>query len=238
MLKSAKSLYGNKLGATDGNIGHVKDLYFDDQDWKIRYLVVDTGDWLPGRQVLIPPHALGPAEPNSKILAVKLNKAKIENSPSIATHLPVSRQYEEEYYRYFGWPSYWIGEGMGPIVPMPIPGPGAVDPTTPGALTPKGDPHLRATRAVEGYAVQGTDRVAGKVEDFLINQQAWRICKLVIKTGHRFSGHENEISTNLVQRISYMESTVFVNLTGEQLESPNPDRLAQMEKRPATLLPI
>jgi hypothetical protein len=59
MLQSIKQLYGNKLGASDGDIGHVKDFYFDDQNWAVRYVVADTGSWLPGRQVLISPHAFG-----------------------------------------------------------------------------------------------------------------------------------------------------------------------------------
>ena len=59
MLRSIKQLYGDKLGASDGEIGHVKDFYFNDQHWAIRYLVADTGSWLPGRQVLISPHSLG-----------------------------------------------------------------------------------------------------------------------------------------------------------------------------------
>jgi hypothetical protein len=57
MLRSIKQLYGDKLGASDGEIGHVKDFYFDDQSWVVRYLVADTGNWLSGRQVLISPHA-------------------------------------------------------------------------------------------------------------------------------------------------------------------------------------
>lgn len=107
-----KQLYGNKLGATDGEIGHVKDFYFDDQNWAVRYLVADTGSWLTGRQVLISPHSLGLLDHQVKLLHVKLTRSQIENSPSIETHKPVSRQYEEEYYRYYDWPFYWQGDGI------------------------------------------------------------------------------------------------------------------------------
>jgi PRC-barrel domain len=57
MLKNIKDIYGTKLTATDGEIGHVKDFYFDDKSWAVRYLVVDTGSWLPGRLVLLAPQA-------------------------------------------------------------------------------------------------------------------------------------------------------------------------------------
>ena len=100
MLRSINQLYGDKLGASDGEIGQVKDFYFDDQNWAIRYLVADTGSWLPGRQVLISPHAFGSLYQAGKLLLVNLTRKQIEDSPSIESHKPVSRQYEEEYYRY------------------------------------------------------------------------------------------------------------------------------------------
>ena len=61
MLRRAKELTGYKLGARDGEIGKVKEFYFDDQSWTVRYLIADTGGWLTGRQVLISPYALEPA---------------------------------------------------------------------------------------------------------------------------------------------------------------------------------
>ncbi len=124
MLRSIKQLYGDKLGASDGEIGHVKDFYFDDENWAVRYVVADTGSWLPGRLVLISPHAFGNLDQAGNILRVNLTRKQIEGSPSIESHKPVSRQYEEEYYRYYGWPYYWQGDalwGMGgfPILELP-----------------------------------------------------------------------------------------------------------------------
>ena len=107
MLCSIKQLYGNKLGASDGDLGHVQDIYFDDQSWAIRYLVADTGTWLPGRQVLISPYSLGRLDQAEKLLRVNLTRSQMENSPAIESHKPVSRQYEAEYHRYYGWPLYW-----------------------------------------------------------------------------------------------------------------------------------
>src|SRR3984957_15333038 len=112
MLRSIKQLYGNTLGASDGEIGQVKDFYFDDQNWAIRYLVVATGLWLSGRQGLISPHSIGRLDQAERVLRVDLTRKQIENSPSIESHKPVSRQYEEEYYRYYGLPCYWQGDGL------------------------------------------------------------------------------------------------------------------------------
>ena len=97
MLLSIKQLYGEKLRASDGEIGHVKDFYFDDQKWVVRCAVVDTGSWLLGRLVLIAPHAFGNLDQNRSLLLVNLTRQQIENSPPIESHKPVSRQYEVQY---------------------------------------------------------------------------------------------------------------------------------------------
>ena len=104
MLRSINQLYGSKLRASDGEIGHVSDLYFDDQQWTVRYLVADTGSWIPGRLVLIPPQVvgIGSLRQEGNRLPVNLTRKQIEDSPPIESHKPVSLQYEEEYYRYYG----------------------------------------------------------------------------------------------------------------------------------------
>src|SRR5271170_4038959 len=110
MFQSIKKLYRETLRALDGEIGHVNDFYFDDKSWAVRYLVADTSSWISGRLVLLAPHAFDSLHQDGKVLLVNLTRKQIENSPSIDTHKPVSRQYEEEYYQYYGWPSYWMGD--------------------------------------------------------------------------------------------------------------------------------
>ena len=225
MLQSIKQLYGKNLGASDGEIGQVKDFYFDDQSWAVRYVVADTGSWLPGRQVLLAPHAFGSLRWAGNVLSVNLTRNQIENSPSMESHKPVSRQYEEEYYKYYDWPSYWQGDalwGMSgvPILArsaMPIPS----EPDAPCASHPnRADAHLRCTQAINGYDIKASDGTIGHVCDFVMDAQSWAICKLVIKTGHLLSSKEVEIATSNVDRISYEESTVYVNLTMEALTAP------------------
>src|SRR5579859_5465196 len=117
MLRKTKDLKGSKLSARDGLIGHLKDFYFDDQTWTLRYLVADTGDWLSERRVLLSPFAvtrLG-REPQDSV-AVNLTKQQIADSPSIEEHKPISRQYEAQYAQYYGWPNYWPGPLLwGPV---------------------------------------------------------------------------------------------------------------------------
>ena len=230
MLRSVKQSFGDRLGASDGEIGQVKDFYFDDQSWAVRYLAADTGSWLPGRKVLISPHAF-PEGFRGEILRVNLTRKQIENSPPFESHKPVSRQYEEEYYRYYGWPYYWQGDGLWgmsgfPILELPAkPFPG--EPGAAKAAQPeRADAHLRSAKAVIGYRLQASDGTIGHVCDFMMDDQSWAIDQLVIKIGHRFSGKEMEIPTSKVERISWEESTVFISLTREGVEQSPAHHLA------------
>jgi hypothetical protein len=112
MQNKAKALKGYKLHSLDGEIGRVKEFYFDDRHWTIRYLVADTGNWLAGRQVLISPYALGAVSSEEQHVVVDLTKKQIEDSPSLNSDKPVSRQFEEAYYGHYGWPMYWTGPYM------------------------------------------------------------------------------------------------------------------------------
>ena len=224
MMQSLKHLFNHKLAASDGEIGHVKDFYFDDQSWAVRYVVADTGNWLPGRQVLLSPLAFGGLQPAEKFLGVSLTRKQIEDSPAIDAHKSVSRQYEEDYHRHYGWPYYWEGDGLWggtrgfPILDVPpnfVPGEAAA-PVTP--KIEQADAHLRGVQAVNGYHLQATDGIVGHVCDFLMDDQSWAIGELVVKIGHRFTGKEVRIPTAKVIRISYEESKVYVSLNTEAVE--------------------
>jgi hypothetical protein len=224
MLQSIKHLFGDKLGASDGEIGSVKDFYFDDQNWAVRYVIADTGNWLSGRQVLLSPHAFGSLKPVDKILPVNLTRKQIEHSPLIELHKPVSRQFEEEYHRYYGWPYYWEGDGLWggmrgfPVLETP---PKFASSEAAAPVLPKAehaDPHLRSAQAVTGYHLETTDGIVGHVCDFMVDAKSWAIGQLVIKIGNRFTGKEVRLPVGQVDRISFKQSTVFVKLTKEAVE--------------------
>src|ERR1022692_4296351 len=109
MLSKAKTLEGYKLDSLDGEIGKVKEFYFDDRHWTIRYLVAETGTWLADRQVLISPYALIAVNKEEQNIVVDLTKKQIEDSPSLDSDKPVSHQFEQAYYGYYGLPMYWSG---------------------------------------------------------------------------------------------------------------------------------
>ncbi|MGI8955764.1 MAG: PRC-barrel domain-containing protein [Chthoniobacterales bacterium] len=209
-LCSVQELYGKKLGASDGNIGHVKDLYFDDQTWTLRYLVADTGGWLAGRRVLISPHSLRQLDPEGKALLVNLTRKKIEESPATFEHEPVTRQQEEEYYRHYGYPYYAQSWPLWGLTSYPV-----IAPPPPLADKDKNktDSHLRSTHAVTGYSVEASDGVIGKVVDFIIDGRTWTIGEIVVECGHWYDGKKMMIPAGKVSRISYEEEAISVDAT-------------------------
>jgi uncharacterized protein YrrD len=220
MLRSVKKLFEDKLGASDGEIGHVNDFYFDDQNWAIRYLVADTGTWMPGRLVLISPHAFGDLYQGGKVLLVNLTKKQIENSPSIESHRPVSRQYEELYYGYYDWPFYWRGDQLWGMSAFPIASvPSSHSPveasTAKAGENESADPHLRSAKTVIGYQVQASDEAIGHVTDFVLEDKSWVIQHVIVDTGHWLSGKRVLISPRQVRRVSWDESKVYLDSTKE-----------------------
>ena len=84
-----------------------------------------------------------------------------------------------------------------------------------------GNPHLRSTQAIDGYHIQTSDGKIGHVTDFIMDDENWAICHLVIETGHWFAGKQIAISPEQIDRISSVESKIFVKVTKEAiLEAP------------------
>ncbi len=240
MLHSLKDLENFAIGARDGHIGHVKDLYFDDDAWVVRYLVVDTGSWLSSRKVLISPMAIQHANWADRVLPVSLTKDQVEHSPNIDTNKPVSRQHEEQYLGYYGYPAYWGGDGLWgaglyPYAIMPdYPGAGADSATHDRELAAhlngdqtrprNGDPHLRSGQVVVGYNIQATDGEIGHVDGLLFDEDTWAVRYLIVNTSNWWMGHQVLIAPQWVTGVHWAEETVTVSLTRDAIKtSPHYD---------------
>jgi len=219
MLNKAQTLKGYKLHSLNGEIGKIKEFYFDDHYWTIRYLVADTGNWLTGTQVLISPYTLAAVNKEEQYIAIDLTKKQIEDSPSLNTDKPVSRQFEEGYYEYYGWPMYWGGPfmwGAYPSYPYIVRDREKWREPTQGEKA--WDPHLRSTQDVSGYHIQAADGDIGHVEDFIIDDETWAIRYLIIDTQNWWPGKKVLVSPQWIERVSWSESTVFVNLTRDAIK--------------------
>ena len=195
MLRNASAVNGYAVAASDGRLGTVSDFLFDDASWLVRWLVVDTGNWLSGRKVLLP-SVLGHLDPKEQEFAVGLTMQQVKDSPDIDTDRPVSRQMEANVYDYYGWSPYWgTGFYMGGVGYMG----GAVAASPPSearrredeiadAQRSRDDPHLRSIEAVTGYHIHASDGEIGHVEDFLVEDADWSIRYLVVDTKNWWPG--------------------------------------------------
>ena len=220
MLNKGKTLKGYTLDSLDGEIGKVNEFYFDDQYWTIRYLVADTGNWLTGGQVLISPYALGAVSRDEQHIAIDLTKKQIEDSPSLNSDKPVSRQFEEFYYGYYGWPMYWDGPYVWGSYPYIVRDhEKRRDYTTAYTQAQKAwDPHLRSTYDVSGHHIQASDGEIGHVDDFIIDDETWAIRYLIIDTRNWWPGKKVLVSPQWIEHVSWEESKVFINLHRETIK--------------------
>lgn len=106
-LRSAGDTAGHAIRATDGDIGHVEDFLVDDADRAIRYMVVDTRNWLPGRRVLVSPRWIRDIDWAGKRVLVDLARQAVRDSPEYDPEIPVERRYEERLHAHYGRPGYW-----------------------------------------------------------------------------------------------------------------------------------
>ncbi len=224
MLRSLKFLQGYVIEAIDGQMGKVSDFYFDDQEWIIRYLIVDTGTWLPGRQVLISPYSLGKPEWNTQLLPVDLTKAQVEQSPEVTTDKPVSLQKESELARYYHWPPYW--GGIDPLFPAPMGmEPLPITEEIQAALEKReeeaqkhANPHLRSVREVIGYAIQANNGKVGQVVDFIADINDWPIRYIVIDTQKWLPGGKVLAPPSCIKNITWADRQLKVDVTYEQIQ--------------------
>jgi uncharacterized protein YrrD len=217
MLIKVKTLKGYTLDGLDGEIGSVKEFYFDDYHWAIRYLVADAGNWYTERQVLISPHALVEVDTEKQNIVINLTKKQIKDSPPLGSDKPVSRQYEEAYHKYYGWPMYWDGSYMWGGYPDIVQGINQVRETMRNENS--WNSQLRSTNEVNSYNIQASDEEIGHVEDFIIDDKTWAIRYLVVATHKWWPGKRVLISLQWIERVSWSESKVFINLSSESIKN-------------------
>ena len=219
MLIKAKTIKNYKLHGLDGEIGKVKEFYFDDKHWTVRYLVADTGNWFTGRKVLISPYAIGAVNAQEESININLTKKQIEDSPLISSDEPVSHQFEEDYYNYYEFPIYWGGtEAWGPCGLYPSIEDIQEKSKESTERAKEWDSHLRSTHSVAGYNIQATDGEIGHVDDFIIDDKTLAIRYLVIDTRNWWPGKKILISSKWIKSVSWEESKVFVNLLCETIK--------------------
>lgn len=224
MLRQFSDLHHLSLGATDGEIGTIKDAYFDDDRWTLRYLVVATGNWLSGRDVVITPNSIRAVSWNNKRVDVSLTRQQIEKAPSPEEDRPVSRQYETELHDYYGFPYYWASPAWSGL--------GGAESTAAAAASAElarrsaeqqpdhrgdGDPNLRSAREVIGYQIQASDDSIGSVDDLLFDDAHWLLRFFVVDTRKWLPGRRVLIATEWITDVRWQEREVAVAMSREEV---------------------
>lgn len=214
MILRTTDLKRYRLVARDGPVGDVEDVLFDDDTWRARYLVVKTGNRLPGPGVLIAPVAVSEADWTRREIKVDLTLGEVKNSPRLESQQPVSRQYEVELHGHYRWPPYWTAlSGVAPPPEQPV-GRGEKRRGDGNG----GDPNLRSAAEVEGYRVEGTDGQVGRIEDVAIDLEHWRIPWFVVGTRRWLLPKEVPVPVAEVDRISWAEQRTYVGLPAKTIK--------------------
>ena len=231
-------LQNYEIKARDGVLGSVKDLYFDDEEWRVRYFIVETGSWLSGRRVLLPAARVTAVQDARRMLSVDATQEQVRNSPPVDADRPVSRQHEQRLHDSLGWPYYWnAGPAVGATF-VPAPAVAADIAPTPAAIASDSrdrrtntrvddrrrndDPHLRSVREVRGYRIGAEDGAMGEVEDVLIDDATWQVRYLVVDTRRWLPGRTVIIAPEWIQNIGWADKEVAVSLTRDEVKNSPP----------------
>ncbi|WP_147425754.1 PRC-barrel domain-containing protein [Mucilaginibacter gracilis] len=220
MKRDINSLIGYKIAATDGDLGTVKDFYFDDKTWTIRYLVVETGGWLSSRKVLISPQSVLTDYGTTGKFSVSLTTEQIKNSPDIDTDLPVSRQQEEILHMHHSWENYWestfFGGGNTADAIPAVEVENANDDELPKATY---DVSLQSAKNVSGYHIHAIGGEIGHLNNYILDDQTWTITDLVIDTANMIGGKKVLVPVSNVDALQWSNYEVYLNITPEAVEN-------------------
>lgn len=234
MFQSLKKIIGFTIKTRDGEIGHIDDVFFDDEHWIIRYIVIKTGIWLQARRVLISPESIeNPPDWINKTIILNLTNDQVKNSPEIDADKPVSRQKEIEIIKHYNWRVYWQVPSADPLPGANMPSPTAAPEIKENFEKYEKDEknlkenHLRSIRNVGGYKVRAVDGQIGHIDDFIATLQMdkdeeniqWIIRYIIVKTRDWLPGKKVIISPMWLNIIDWDEKKIFIEMTRDQIEA-------------------
>lgn len=200
MLIAAKHMYGTPLEATDGTVGTLYDVLFDDQSWTLRHLVATTDRWFFGEQVLLDLADLDRADWSEPRLWLRLTKDQVRECPTIKSDRDLANQPAIEAALML------VSEAYSTNI---------VD----AEVDTGSEPHLCSTKMLTGMHIQCADSHSlGHVEDFLVDDQTWCVRDLVIDTRNWLPGKRVLIEPALVKSIDWEDREIFLFQPRDQIE--------------------
>jgi len=220
MLLSMNHIRGYRIQATDDELGKVRDFLFDDHQWTVRYIEVDTGHWLPGRRVVVTPDDIKDPDWAGQVLPVELTRDQIEDSPPLAEHEPLSRHFEQALVAHYDWAPYW---NLGPVpaysaAPVRIPVQEERDDASDPVEQPR-EPNLRSEKEVKGYRIDARDGQFGQLDDMIVDTDGWVVRYLVVDTKRWWPGGGVLVAPEWCSHISWTDQLVHVDQTKDEIKS-------------------
>ncbi|MEQ6378259.1 PRC-barrel domain-containing protein [Bacillaceae bacterium S4-13-56] len=218
MLQLASILENYNVQATDGELGKVKDLYFEKDTWVVRYLLVDTKKWLPGRKVLVSPVSFDFVDPAEATVNILETEERMKESPTINESDTITSKVEADLGRFFEWPLYWGGMNLWGSYATPRLWLESNENYELEPISNKDEEKIRVESvndmkgAINGYRIQVKDGKIGHVSDVIVDDDNWEIKFLVIETRNFLPGDFVAISTKWIDEISWMDKEVKVDL--------------------------
>jgi hypothetical protein len=219
MQRRVSAYNGYTVEAPDGNVGYISDILFQDNDWKLRWFVINTGSWLMGRRILIHPAALGRPDIRERAFSTPLPRAQVEASPEIGSDPPVSMQMYLIPNDYYAYDQSWIGGVYGDDGIGLSGGPRSNTGYRQSVANPPGDLHLRSLTEVVGYHVHALDGDIGHIEDFLVDDETWMFDYVLVDTKNWGFGNHVLVSLTEVKEFNWSERYVRVELTRYKIKS-------------------
>jgi len=248
MLRSLNDIQNYAIEATDGDVGHVRDVTFDDRAWVIRYLVVDAGTWLGNRQVLVSPVGVSAINWREQTIPVSITRKQVEASPLFDSLKPLSRQHEIEYLGHYQFPFYWGGTGIwgSETYPSKLTAPSVGFDATPFSVqhAEQGDfpvdestavhpdPALHSAIGLKGCRVVARDGDVGHVTDLIFDEDTWAIRYLVVETTDWWDGRKLLIAPQSANQIDWGDITITLAMVRHEVKAfPHHDPAVDVERR-------
>lgn len=242
MRTTSNALCDFTVYANDAEIGRIKDIYFDDESWDVRYLVVDTRRWLPGRKVLLAPRHVAMLDPRTQVVRFDMTRDQLKDAPSLDEHLPVTRSHEIALHDFFGWTQYWTGGAGLADLRLPLDAAGArfasAPPMTAGAVVHReGEPHLESCKDLQGFAVQAIGPLGrgtrgariGELWDFVISYVDWNVPFFVVEEELHPGTRKFVLATELVTTIDTSDAVIRTQTPPQSFErAPGIEEVSQL----------
>ncbi|WP_339228887.1 PRC-barrel domain-containing protein [Oceanobacillus sp. FSL K6-2867] len=221
MMRLTSQAKHYNIHATDGELGKIKDFYFDDHNWEIRYAIVDTRKWLPGRKVLLSPNAFFEVDEANESVNVEYDKLMIRNSPPVPENEDLTKDKENHLINYFGWNSYTDNAlphaGRGLLGTFPVTGvENGPPPEEPHLDRNEGyheqDNYLRSEDETIDFKVHAKDGKIGRIADMIYDTSKWKIEYIVVRSSRSIVENEFYIfHTRQINTADWFEKDLYIN---------------------------